>query len=62
MNGQYSTSEWTVDEWRNAWHIGVGKVYQCRECANLIMVVKGGTGALEPKCHGQPMAPLEVRR
>jgi hypothetical protein len=62
VNGQYSSSEWTVDEWRSAWHIGVGKAYQCEKCANLIMVVKGGTGTLEPRCHGEPMTPVEVKR
>lgn len=59
MQDRFSTPEWSVDEWLQAWHIGVGTAYRCPECSNMIMVVKGGTGTLEPRCHGKPMRPLE---
>jgi hypothetical protein len=62
MDNHYSSPEWTVDEWLGAWHIGVGQAYQCPECANVIMVIKGGTGTLEPKCHGKQMVSVETRR
>ena len=61
MADRFSTPEWTVDDWVGAWHIGVGQAYRCAECNNLIMVIKGGTGTLEPRCHGQPMVPVEKR-
>lgn len=62
MQEQYSSPEWSADEWLQAWHIGVGSAYRCQECGNLIMVVKGGTGTLEPRCHDRPMVPVERRR
>ncbi|GAB4266916.1 MAG: hypothetical protein Kow0092_20030 [Deferrisomatales bacterium] len=62
MQHPYSTAEWTADEWLQAWHIGVGRVYRCAQCGNMIMVIKGGTGTLEPKCHGEPMAAVEKKR
>ncbi len=61
MADRFSTPEWSVDEWVGAWHIGVGQAYRCQECANMIMVVKGGTGTLEPRCHGKPMVPVEKK-
>ncbi len=61
MADRFSTPEWTVDEWVGAWHIGVGQAYRCQECANMIMVVKGGTGTLEPRCHGKPMVLVEKK-
>ncbi len=61
MGDQFSTPEWTTDEWRQAWHIGVGKAYRCPECSNLVMVIKGGTGNLDPRCHGRAMVPVEAR-
>jgi len=62
MGDQFSTPEWTTDEWRQAWHIGVGRAYRCAECANMVMVIKGGTGNLDPRCHGKAMVPVETRR
>lgn len=62
MADNFSTPEWTTDEWLQAWHIGVGSTYRCRQCSNMVMVIKGGTGNLDPRCHGQPMAPVETRR
>jgi len=62
MADQYSSPEWTADDWARAWRIEVGQAYRCRECANMIMVVKGGTGTLAPRCHGKPMEPVEPRR
>ena len=62
MQDHFSSPEWTAGEWRDAWHIGVGKAYRCQTCSNMIMVVKGGTGTLEPKCHGKPMLPVETKR
>ena len=62
MNEQYSSPEWNLDEWKSAWHIGVGSVYRCSQCNNMIIVVKGGTGTLEPRFHGAPMEPVEKPR
>ena len=62
MQDRFSTPEWTVDDWVHAWHIGVGRAYRCQECSNLVMVTKGGTGTLEPRCHGKPMLAVERKR
>lgn len=59
MNEEISSPEWSKEDWIEAWHIGVGRVFACDECSNMIMVVKGGTGNLEPKCHGKMMRMLE---
>lgn len=62
MDEHYSSPEWNLEDWQSAWNIGVGTVYRCERCTNLIMVVKGGTGTLEPRCHGAPMLPVEKPR
>lgn len=58
MGGEYS-GEWTVDQWMSAWTINVGKAYACDQCRSMIMVTKGGTGVLEPRCCGQAMRLVE---
>lgn len=55
----FSEAEWTVDEWKDAWTIKVGKAYVCHECEAMAMVTKGGIGVLEPICCGKEMSPLE---
>jgi desulfoferrodoxin-like iron-binding protein len=62
MDDRYSSPEWNLDDWMSAWNIGVGSVYRCTQCGNMVIVVKGGTGTLEPRCHGAPMAPAEKPR
>jgi hypothetical protein len=62
MADNFSTPEWTTDDWLHAWRIGVGSAYRCQECSNMVMVIKGGTGNLEPRCHAKPMVPVETRR
>ena len=61
MDDKYSSPEWTSEDWMSAWDISVGKTYKCSECGNMIMVVRGGTGTLDPRCHSQPMTPVEVK-
>ena len=61
MQDQFSSPEWTTDEWHQAWRIGVGSAYRCEECSNMIIVVRGGTGTLDPRCHGKPMKPVEKK-
>jgi hypothetical protein len=53
------TGEWTVEQWRKAWSIHVGKAYTCNQCHTMIMVTKGGIGTLEPLCCGQKMQPVK---
>lgn len=53
----YTTSEWTQDEWERAWNIKVGTAYTCEKCGNMIMITKGGIGTLEPYCCDQLMKP-----
>ena len=55
MSEEYQSSEWSVDEWTNAWSIKVGRAYGCGTCGNMIMVTKGGLGNLDPECCGAPM-------
>lgn len=62
MEGELSSPEWSMEDWLSAWHIGVGRVFACQECSNMIMVTKGGTGNLEPKCHGKKMKLLEKEK
>jgi len=59
-NGQdYTTSEWTREEWERAWHLKVGTAYGCEKCGSVIMVTKGGVGTLEPYCCDTLMKPLK---
>ena len=55
MDGNFSGPEWNADDWQSAWSINVGKTYKCSVCGNLIIVVRGGTGTLEPRCHDKMM-------
>jgi hypothetical protein len=55
MDDKFSSPEWTSQDWQKAWHIGVGTTFKCSECGNMIMVIKGGTGTLEPRCHDKVM-------
>ena len=59
MDDKFSSPEWTSQDWQKAWHIGVGATFKCSECGNMIMVIKGGTGTLEPRCHDKAMEPVE---
>ncbi len=51
----YTTSEWTHEEWERAWNIKVGTAHACEKCGNMIMITKGGIGTLEPYCCGELM-------
>ncbi len=62
MQDKFSSPEWNSQDWQSAWSIGVGKVYRCTECANKVMVVRGGTGTLDPRCHGKAMKPVEQKK
>jgi hypothetical protein len=55
----FSEAEWTVEEWKDAWTIKVGRAYACSECGAMAMVTKGGIGMLEPICCGREMRPVE---
>ena len=59
QNDDYTTSEWTRDEWERAWHLNVGTAYSCEKCGSVVMVTKGGVGTLEPYCCDELMKPLE---
>jgi hypothetical protein len=50
--------EWALNEWEQALTIHVGTAYVCRQCDNLVMVTKGGTGVMEMTCCGKPMERL----
>ena len=54
-----SGPEWGVDEWEDAWTIRVGRAYACSKCGTMVMVTKGGVGALEPICCGEHMQAVE---
>ncbi len=55
----FSEAEWTVEEWKGAWTIRVGRAYACSECGSMVMVTKGGIGVLEPVCCGKQMSLVE---
>lgn len=57
----YTTSEWTREEWEQAWHLNVGNAYGCKTCGSVIMITKGGVGTLEPFCCGDLMKLLEKK-
>lgn len=59
MDERYSSPEWNLDDWAHAWRIAVGSVYRCAQCGNTVIVVRGGMGTLEPRCHGAAMQPVE---
>jgi hypothetical protein len=61
MNGSdnFPGPEWSVEEWTEAWTIRVGKAYACLVCGNMVMVIKGGIGVMEPKCCGKEMREVE---
>ena len=61
MDDKYSSPEWSSQDWQSAWSIGVGKMYKCEECGNTVMVVRGGTGTLDPRCHGKTMSSVEAK-
>ena len=61
MQDRFSSPEWSSEDWQQAWHIGVGKAYKCSVCGNMVMVVRGGTGTLEPRCHDHAMKPVETK-
>ncbi len=46
----FESTEWTVDEWKEAWTIKVGSAYHCKKCDSMVMVTKGGVGVLDPRC------------
>lgn len=50
--------EWDLGDWEEALSIHVGDAYGCRQCGNLVMVTKGGTGVLQLGCCGRPMEKL----
>jgi len=58
----YTTSEWTHEEWEREWHISVGSAYACKKCGNMIMITKGGVGTLEPYCCDELMQPVGKRK
>jgi hypothetical protein len=47
--------EWNLEEWERALTIHVGKSFACEECGNLVMITRGGVGAMELRCCGKPM-------
>jgi hypothetical protein len=61
-NEEYTTSEWTHEEWEREWHIEVGTAYACKKCGNMIMITKGGVGAMEPYCCEQLMQRMGKRQ
>ena len=54
-----STPEWSTEDWTKAWTINGGRAYVCEVCGTIVMVTKGGVGALEPVCCEQPMKLVE---
>jgi hypothetical protein len=62
LSDRFSSPEWTSQEWQQAWSIGVGQLFECKECGNKVMVVRGGTGTLEPRCHNKPMVSIEAKK
>ena len=52
-------SEWDLGEWEEALTIHVGTAYICRECGNVVMVTRGGTGVMQLVCCGKPMEKIE---
>ncbi len=59
QNEDYTTSEWTHDEWERAWNLAVGTAYACEKCGSMIMITKGGVGTLEPRCCDEMMKPVK---
>ena len=59
MTEEITSPEWTTEDWHKAWNITVGSVYECEDCNSLVMVIKGGTGTLAPRCCGKPMKLVE---
>jgi hypothetical protein len=60
-NTDYTTSEWSREEWERAWKLSVGAAYGCGKCGSVIMITKGGVGTLEPSCCGEPMKLFEKK-
>jgi hypothetical protein len=52
----YTTSEWTHEEWEREWNLSVGVAYSCEKCGSMVMITKGGVGTLEPYCCGALMS------
>lgn len=59
QNEDYTSSEWTREEWERGWHLDVGTAYCCQKCGSAIMLTKGGVGTLEPHCCDQLMTRME---
>ncbi|MBI4831597.1 MAG: hypothetical protein HY801_08605 [Candidatus Lindowbacteria bacterium] len=58
----YTTSEWTHEEWERELNLSVGTAYSCEKCGSMIMITKGGVGTLEPSCCGALMKPIHKNR
>jgi hypothetical protein len=52
---QSTNQAWELEQWEKALSIHVGTAWVCRECENLVMVTRGGTGVMELTCCGSPM-------
>ncbi|NQU08469.1 MAG: hypothetical protein HQ583_07905 [Candidatus Abyssubacteria bacterium] len=48
QNEDYTTSEWTRDEWERAWHLRVGAAYSCSKCGSVIMITKAASERSSP--------------
>jgi desulfoferrodoxin-like iron-binding protein len=48
-------ADYSLDDWEKALTINVGTAYICRQCANRVMVTRGGLGSLDLVCCGHPM-------
>ena len=58
---QSTNQAWELEQWEKALTIQVGTAWVCRECDNLVMVTRGGTGVMELKCCGQPMERVHAK-
>ena len=52
--------EWDLGEWEHALTIKVGTSHVCDECGNLVMVTRGGVGAMELTCCGRAMRQVQL--
>jgi desulfoferrodoxin-like iron-binding protein len=59
---EYTTSEWSSEEWERAWHLRVGTAYRCAKCGSVVMLTKGGVGTLEPYCCDEPMKQMKTNQ
>jgi hypothetical protein len=58
---QSTNQAWELEQWEEALTIQVGTAWVCRECDNLVMVTRGGTGVMELTCCGQPMERVHAK-